>query len=114
MAIALLVSVLGAAAVTRALSEVLETRGEVEQARTLNAGIRAQVEAGRREVEFARSDGYLRFVARGLGYGQGREQAFALRDGAPPPPSITPLGTTTDTAPDENVLGSFVDLLFEP
>jgi hypothetical protein len=112
--IALLVSVLGAAAVTRALSEVIETRAQVAQAQALNDSIRAQVQAGEREAGFARSDDYLRFVARGIGYGRGREQAFALRDGAPPPPSITPLGGAADTGRGDDVLGSFVDLLFAP
>lgn len=118
VAIALLLGVLAAAAVTRALSDVLETRAEVAQARALNDGIRAQVEAGRREVEFAQSDGYLSFAARGLGYGKGygrgREQAFALREGAPPPPSITPLGAEPAPPRSDDVLSSFVDLLFEP
>jgi hypothetical protein len=113
VALALLAAVLGAAAVSRSISDVLDTRTQVAEARALNDGIRAQVEAGRREVGFAQSDAYLRFAARGLGYGRGREQAFALREGAPPPPSITPLGANAVSAPSD-VLSSLVDLLFEP
>ena len=45
--------------------------------------------------------------------GRGREEAFALKDGAPPPPSITPLGA--DHAPaEDDALASFLDLLLEP
>ena len=111
--VALVASIGGAAAISRAMSDVIETRAHVAEARTLNTGIRAQVEAGRREIDFGRSDAYLRFAARGLGYGRGREEAFALREGAAPAPSITPLGAGQAPA-EADVLAGFLDLLLEP
>ncbi|MET0771790.1 MAG: hypothetical protein ABWZ82_01790 [Candidatus Limnocylindrales bacterium] len=111
--VALVAGIGGAAAITRAMSDVIETRADVAQARTLNEGIRAQVEAGRREIEFGRSDAYLRFAARSLGYGRGREESFALRDGAAPAPSITPLGAGQAPA-ETDVLAGFLDILLEP
>lgn len=111
--IALVAGVIGAGAISRSISDVIEARAQVTRARDLNEGIRAQVEAGRREIEFARGDGYLRFAARGLGYGRARETAFALRDDAPPAPSITPLGHDQGTGSDD-VLSDFVDLLLQP
>lgn len=111
--IAVVAGVLGAVAISRSISEVIEARTEVAAARVLNADVRAQVEAGRREIDFAQDEAYLRFAARGLGYGQGREEPFALRDGAPPAPSITPLGAGQATSSDD-VLADFVDLLLQP
>ncbi len=111
--VALVAGILGAGALSRSISDVIETRAQVADAQALNEAIRAQVEAGRREVAFAQGVAYRRFAARGLGYGRGREEAFALRDGAPPPPSITPLGAG-QAAAGEDVLGSFVELLLEP
>ena len=111
--IALVAGTGGAAAVSRAMSDVIEARAYVAEAESVNAGMRAQVDAGRRELEFGQGEAYLRFAARGLGYGRGREEAFALREGAPPAPSITPLGA--DHAPaEDDVLAGFLDLLLEP
>lgn len=112
-AVALVAGVVGAAAISRSIADVIETRAQVAEARRLNAGIRAQVDAGRREIEFAQGDAYLRFAARGLGYGRARETAFALRDDAEPAPSITPLGAGQGTG-SADVLSDFVDLLLQP
>jgi hypothetical protein len=111
--VALVAGIGGAAAVSRAMSDVIEARAYVAEAETVNAGMRAQVDAGRGEIDFGQGDSYLRFAARGLGYGRGREEAFALREDAPPAPSITPLGA--DHAPaEDDVLAGFLDLLLEP
>lgn len=111
--IALVAAVVGGVAISRSIVDVIEARADVAAARALNDGIRAQVEAGQREIDFAKGDGYLRFAARGLGYGRGREQPFALRDGAPPPPSITPLGAGR-ADPPADALSDFVELLLQP
>lgn len=112
--VALVAGIVGAAAVSRSISDVIETRTQVAEARALNDGIRAQVDASRREADLAQSDSYLRFAARGLGYGRNREKPFSLKDGAPPPPSIMPLGDARDTMGDEDVLAGFLDLLLAP
>jgi hypothetical protein len=110
---ALVAGVAGAAGISRAMTDVIETRALVVEAQALNDSIRAQVDAGRREIELGRSDAYLRFAARTLGYGRGREVAFALREDAPPPPSITPLGAD-QAPPEDDALAGFLDLLLEP
>ena len=111
--VALVAGIVGAAAVSRSISDVIETRAQVAEARSRNDAIRAQVDASRREAELAQSDSYLRFAARGLGYGRSREKQFSLKDGAPPPPSITPLGDDLDV-PDDDALAGFLDLLLAP
>lgn len=111
--VALVAAIAGAAAISRATSDVIEARALVAEARTLNGEMQAQVEAGRREMELGQGDAYLRFAARGLGYGRGREEAFALRDGTPPAPSITPLGDG-QIVPGDDVLAGFLDLLLAP
>ncbi len=110
---AIVAGIAGAAAISRSMSDVIEARAQVTEARALNEGIRAQVDAGRDEIAFAKQDAYLRFASRSYGYGRGREQAFALREDAPPPPPITPLGSTEER-PTDDVLASFLDLLLEP
>lgn len=111
--VALVAAVLGAAAISRSISDVIDARAQVAAAERLNEGIRDQVDAGRREIGFAQDPAYLRFAARGLGYGRAKEQAFALRGGAPPAPSIAPLGAQLDQ-PSDDVLSDFVDLLLQP
>lgn len=110
---ALVAGMAGAAGISRAMTDVIETRALVAEAQALNDSIRAQVEAGRREIELGGSDAYLRFAARSMGYGRGREVAFALREDAPPPPSITPLGAD-HAPPEDDALAGFLDLLLEP
>lgn len=112
--LALVAGIVGAAAVSRSISDVIETRTQVAEARSVNDAIRAQVDASRREAELAQSDAYLRFAARGLGYGRSRERQFSLKEGAPPPPSITPLGADAEPSADDDVLAGFLDLLLAP
>ncbi len=112
--VALVAGIVGAAAVSRSISDVIETRAQVAEARSLNDAIRAQVDASRREAELAGSDPYLRFAARGLGFGRSKEKQFSLKDGAPPPPSITPLGDDRDALQEDDVLAGFLDLLLAP
>ncbi len=114
MAGALLLGVFASAAVARSISDVFVARDQVAAARALNADIRAELDASRAETSFAATPTYLRFAARGLGYGSGKERAFALRAGAPPAPSIVPLGGDLDRAPAEDVLGGIVGSLLEP
>lgn len=111
---ALLVGLFASAAVARSISDVFATRAQVVSARAVNDAIRAELEASRAETSFAASPSYLRFAARGLGYGQGKEQPFALRAGAPPAPVIVPLGGLDDQDPDGDVLEGIVELLFGP
>lgn len=73
--------------------------------------LRAQVAAGRAEITTVQSDPFHALQARVFGYGKAAERAFALRPGAPPPPSITPLGTAPAALDVANPLNEWLDLL---
>jgi hypothetical protein len=109
----LLGGVLAAAVLAGAMSDAVTSRAIALEARSANARVEAQVEAGRREIEFARTPAFLGFAARAFGYGRGSERQFSLPIGAPAPPSIEPLGSTQLTAPPPDALGSVLDLLFD-
>jgi hypothetical protein len=111
--VAIVAGIAGAVAISRSMSDVIEARAQVADARANIAAVRAQVESGRREIAFGQGDAYLRFAARGLGYGREREVPFALRSGAEPAPSIEPLGSGQEP-PSEDPLASFLDLLLGP
>lgn len=111
---ALLVGVFASAAVARSISDVFAMRAQVATARAANEAIRAELEASRAESSFAGSPVYLRFAARSLGYGSGKEQPFALRDDAAPAPSIVPLGGADQPGDGADVLDGLVELLFSP
>jgi hypothetical protein len=77
-----------------------------------SAALEARLEAGRREVELVRSDAFMAMQARTYGMGLPGERAFALAPGAPPAPSITPLGAATAPASPSTPLESWLGLLF--
>jgi len=110
---AMAAGVLAAAVLAGSLSDAMTSRAAAREARQVNESISAQVEAGRREVEFARSAAFLGFTARSFGWGRDKERAFALRPGGPPPPLLQPLGDGQLLAPPRDPLGAVLDLLFE-
>jgi hypothetical protein len=75
---------------------------------SVNAQLRAQVEQGRAEINFIKSDLFLQFQARAVGMGAVGENAFALAANAPSPAPLTPLGSdhpeTETTTPFEDWL----------
>ena len=44
------------------------------------------------EIDFVESGAFIDQAARGLGLGPDHERRFSLPEGAPPPPTIVPLG----------------------
>jgi hypothetical protein len=106
--------VLAAVVLAGALSDAMASRASVLDARQTNQALLEQVEAGRREVDFAQTPAFLAFAARSFGWGAPRrEHAFALRPGGPPPPVIEPLGVRPGQTTPSDPLRSVVDLLFE-
>jgi len=80
-----------------ASSNALAARQVHEQA--VNDDLRARVAAGRAEITYMQTDPFLAFTSRAFGFGVPNERPFALADGAPPPPSITPLGGGSEASP---------------
>src|SRR6476620_7452134 len=56
------------------------------QEEDINAQLRAQVEQGRAEINFIKTELFLQFQARAVGMGAVGENAFALEPNAPSPP----------------------------
>lgn len=110
---ALLGGVMAAAVLAGSMSDAMTSRAIALEARSANDLVAARVAAGRREIEFAKTPAFLGFAARSYGYGRHAERQFALEVGAPPPPSIRPLGSASISAPPPDVVGSVLDLLFE-
>ena len=104
--------VLAAAVLAGAMSDALTSRAAALEATTANALVAGRVAAGRQEMEFARTPAYLGFAARAFGYGHSSERVFALEAGSHPAPTITPLGSSTLSAPPRDALTSVLDLLF--
>ncbi len=109
----MLAGVLAAAVLAGSLSDAMTSRAAAEEASMTNALISAQVAAGRREAEFARTSAFLGFAARSFGWGRRKERIFALQPGGPPPPSIEPLGGEQLVSPPTDALGAVLDLLFD-
>ncbi len=88
-------------------SNALSQRQVQESA--INAQLRAEVDAGRSEIEFIKTEPFLEFQARAVGMGAAGDRAFALEPGAPSPRPLTPLGadhpqTDVTTTPLEDWL----------
>lgn len=105
--------VLAAAVLAGAMSDAVTSRAIALEAKSANALIEARLEAGRHEIEFARTPAFRGFAARSFGYVRGSERQFALAPGAQPPPSIEPLGSSPPSAAPPDGIRSVLDLLFE-
>ena len=110
---ALVAGVAVAAVLAGSLSDAMTSRAAAQEVLAENEKIRAQVEAGRAEVDFARTAGYLAFAARSFGWGHPDERAFALELDAPPPPRIQPLGADPVVTAPPDTLGQVLGLLFD-
>lgn len=91
-------------------SNALNDRQAREEA--INAGLRAQVAAGRAEIAYFQTDQFLQFEARGYGMGSSHERAFALQPGAPDPAPIKPLGAAEEPATPQTPLDDWLKLIF--
>ena len=91
-------------------SNALSQRQAQEAA--INAQLRAQVEQGRAEIDFIKTEPFLQFEARAVGMGAAGERAFALEPNAPPPPPLTPLGSDHPQTDATTPLEDWLHLLF--
>lgn len=91
-------------------SNALSQRQAQEEA--VNAQLRAQVEQGRAEINFIKSDLFLQFQARAVGMGAAGENAFALEPNSPSPRPLTPLGSDRPQTETTTPLEDWLSLLF--
>jgi cell division protein FtsB len=94
------------------VSDASRLAARAADAQAENAALRSRVEAGRAETLIVQSPEFLDQQARAVGMGDADERAFALEAGAPPPPSITPLGTLTDAPEERAPFDAWMELLF--
>ena len=91
-------------------SNALSQRQAQEAA--INAQLRAQVDQGRAEIDFIKTDPFLQFEARAVGMGGSGERAFALEPNAPSPPPLTPLGSDRPPTETTTPIEDWLHLLF--
>ena len=95
----------------RAIAQSNQVSGEAAALRVQDAALAQQVADRQAELAVIQSPGFLALEARAYGYGTPHEQVFALQPGAPPPPSITPLGAVPSPAPPPTPLEAWIHLL---
>jgi cell division protein FtsB len=94
-----------------ALADAAAVRDEARRELAVNEDLRARVAAGEAEIALIGERAFLDHLARAFGMGEPGERAFSLAPGAPPPPSMRPLGPTS--APGEAADGptAWIDAL---
>lgn len=95
----------------RAISQSNAVGVEAATLRAQDAALAQQVADRESELAVIQSPAFLALEARAYGYGGPREQVFALQPGAPPPPSITPLGDAPSPPPPPSPLDAWLRLL---
>ena len=94
-----------------ALADASEQTARLRQEETVNASLEARAAAGAAEIERIADSVFREFIARSYGWGLPAERLFALAPGAPPPPSMVPLGQAPVTATARSPLDDWLDLL---
>jgi hypothetical protein len=74
--------------------------------------LRAQLDAGERELILVQTNGFQALEARAFGLGAPGEVAFGLETDAPPAPVVVPLGSTGTAAVANAPLEAWLNLLF--
>jgi hypothetical protein len=95
-----------------ALADASTQAARLRQERAVNAELQARVTAGTAEIRTIQLRGFQDFLARAYGMGETAEHPFALSPGAPPPPSMLPLGEDPVTAAVTTPLDDWLALLF--
>jgi cell division protein FtsB len=95
---------------TLARSTNLEAQAQV--ARQEIAALESRVAAGKAEVEFVKGDPFIEQYARAVGYGKRNETIFELQEDAPPPPPITPIGSSPRAGAPAAPFDAWMALLF--
>lgn len=94
------------------LTRSTDVGAQAAQAQAVVAELEARREAGERELEFVRTEAFVRWQARIEGLGQEGERPFALEPGAPAPEPITPIGPQDDAPRALPPLEAWMELLF--
>jgi len=97
---------------SRAVADSATATQRVAELRAGNATIEQRLEARQTELAIVQSPAFVALQARAYGLGSPKEQVFSLNPGAPPPPSITPLGEEARSARGPSPLDAWLDLLF--
>ncbi len=95
----------------RAIAQSNQASAQAGALRAQDAALSQQVANRQAELTVIQSPAFLALEARAYGYGTAHEQVFALQPGAPPAPSITPLGARPPTPPPPTPLQSWLQLL---
>ncbi len=94
-----------------ALADASAQNARLTAEQRVNASLEARATAGAIEIETIKSQTFLEFLARSYGVGELSELPFALTPGAPPPPSMVPLGQTEARTAATTPLEEWLDLL---
>lgn len=86
--------------------------GQVAQESAAVLAMRERTEAGQAEIQFLETDAFVREHARSLGYGERGEIVFRLRNDAPSPRPIVPIGSGVRTGPPPAPFDAWMELLF--
>lgn len=97
----------------RVLTQLNEATERAAAVSAESAALQARLDAGQRELELVQTDAFQALQARSYGLGREGERAFGLDAGAPPPPTIVPLGGETTTL-TRTPLEAWLSLLFGP
>jgi hypothetical protein len=77
-----------------------------------DAALSGQLTERQQELQVIQSPAFVALEARAYGYGAEDEHVFALRPGAPAPPTITPLGQQPAPPALRTPFDSWMELLF--
>jgi hypothetical protein len=94
----------------RALVTLNEANERAAALREEKHALEMRLAQGQAEMELAQTDAFQRMLARSMGMAPAGEQAFALEEGAPPPPVVPALGV--DPAAERAPLDAWLELLF--
>lgn len=114
LALAALVAVWTLLVFAGAAADGGRTGARAAELRDQNAALRAQLEAGRAEVQLIQSDAFARLQARAYGLGEPGERPFSLAAGAPPGPTLVPLGGPAERTVRSTPLEDWLNLLLGP
>jgi hypothetical protein len=94
------------------LTRAGELEREAEAARAEVAALEARLAAGQAELEFIKTDAFVRQQARAYAYGRRDETPFSLPADAPSPPPLRPLGSAGLETAAVTPLEAWLALLF--
>ena len=94
-----------------ALADASDQTARLARERVVNTSLQAQVAAGGAEIATIQGRVFLDFLARSYAMGEPHERPFALLQGAPPPPVMSPLGQQAAPLASTTPLEDWIELL---